>query len=131
MGDPFIRQYIDDVLRNIRTQVLIRLIEPYTRIEIPYVSTVWSPHSPIVAISICDLSYSKKTCFRKIQQLNIPEQDVEDLLVRLILDNKISGRIDQINHRLELSRQYVDPMLSNLALFSCVALHEAICECHH
>lgn len=82
MGDPFIRQYIDDVLRNIRTQVLIRLIEPYTRIEIPYVST----------------------------QLNIPEQDVEDLLVGLILDNKISGRIDQINHRLELSRHDADSL---------------------
>ncbi|KAI7899148.1 uncharacterized protein BX663DRAFT_518715 [Cokeromyces recurvatus] len=32
MGDPFI--YIDDVLKNIRTQVLIKLIKPYTSIEI-------------------------------------------------------------------------------------------------
>lgn len=40
MDDPFIRNYIDEVLKNIRTQVLIRLIQPYTRIEIPFVSKV-------------------------------------------------------------------------------------------
>lgn len=40
MGDSFIRTYIDDVLKNIRTQVLIRLIKPYTRIEIPFISRV-------------------------------------------------------------------------------------------
>jgi len=79
MDDPFIRDYIDDVLKNIRTQVLIRLIKPYTRIEIPFIS----------------------------RQLNIPAQDVEDLLVGLILDKKIAGHIDQVNQRLELQRQYV------------------------
>ncbi|CAG8449053.1 7101_t:CDS:10 [Acaulospora colombiana] len=79
MDDPFIRTYIDDVLKNIRTQVLLRLIKPYTRIEIPFVS----------------------------KQLNIPAQDVEDLLVGLVLDQKIKGRIDQVNQRLELYRQYV------------------------
>ncbi|KAK9728066.1 COP9/signalosome complex subunit Csn2 [Basidiobolus ranarum] len=82
MDDPFIRTYIDDVLRNIRTQVLINLIKPYTRIEIPFIS----------------------------KQLNIPEQDVEDLLVALILDNRISGRIDQINQRLELYRESSDTL---------------------
>ena len=41
MHDPFIRTYIDDVLKNIHTQVLLRLIKPYTRIEIPFVSKVW------------------------------------------------------------------------------------------
>ncbi|KAF9204282.1 COP9/signalosome complex subunit Csn2 [Haplosporangium sp. Z 27] len=77
MDDPFIRDYIDDVLKNIRTQVLIRLIKPYTRIEIQFIS----------------------------RQLNIPAQDVEDLLVGLILDKKIAGHIDQVNQRLELQRQ--------------------------
>ncbi|CAG8636011.1 11155_t:CDS:10 [Paraglomus occultum] len=80
MDDPFIRTYIDDVLKNIRTQVLLRLIKPYTRIEIPFVS----------------------------KQLNIPAQEVEDLLVGLVLDNKIVGRIDQVNQRLELYRQSSD-----------------------
>lgn len=40
MGDPFIRTYIDDVLKNIRTQVLIKLIKPYTRIDISFISKV-------------------------------------------------------------------------------------------
>lgn len=40
MGDSFIRTYIDDVLRNIRTQVLIKLIKPYTSIEITFISKV-------------------------------------------------------------------------------------------
>ncbi|KAF0485588.1 PCI-domain-containing protein [Gigaspora margarita] len=80
MDDPFIRTYIDDVLKNIRTQVLLRLIKPYTRIEIPFVS----------------------------KQLNIPAQDVEDLLVGLVLDQKIKGCIDQVNQRLELYRQSSD-----------------------
>ncbi|CAG8444215.1 9165_t:CDS:10 [Diversispora eburnea] len=57
MDDLFIRTYIDDVLKNIRTQVLLH---------------------------------------------------VEDLLVGLVLDQKIKGRIDQVNQRLELYRQSSD-----------------------
>ncbi|KAI8612620.1 PCI domain-containing protein [Chytriomyces sp. MP71] len=80
MDDAFIRTYIDGVLKNIRTQVLIKLIKPYTRIEIPFIS----------------------------KQLNVPVQDVEDLLVGLILDSKINGRIDQVNSRLELFSKSLD-----------------------
>ena len=40
MDDPFIRTYIDDVLKNIRTQVLVQLIKPYTRIQIKFISKV-------------------------------------------------------------------------------------------
>ncbi|KAJ3249160.1 hypothetical protein HDU77_007842 [Chytriomyces hyalinus] len=83
MDDTFIRTYINGVLKNIRTQVLIKLIKPYTRIEIPFIS----------------------------KQLNVPAQDVEDLLVGLILDCKISGQIDQVNSRLELFSKSVDSEL--------------------
>ena len=38
MDDPFIRNYIEDLLKNIRAQVLLKLIKPYTRIRIPFVS---------------------------------------------------------------------------------------------
>ncbi|XP_053613154.1 COP9 signalosome complex subunit 2 isoform X2 [Plodia interpunctella] len=76
MDDPFIREHIEDLLRNIRTQVLIKLIGPYTRIHIPFIS----------------------------KELNIDEKEVENLLVTCILDNTISGRIDQVNSVLELSR---------------------------
>eukprot|EP01135_Chromosphaera_perkinsii_P001748 Nk52_evm17s210 gene=Nk52_evmTU17s210 len=74
MDDPFIRNYIEALLKNIRTQVLLALIKPYTRIRIPFIS----------------------------KELNIPAWDVESLLVSLILDSKIDGKIDQINQLLVL-----------------------------
>eukprot|EP00192_Tetraselmis_astigmatica_P011807 CAMPEP_0117662668 /NCGR_PEP_ID=MMETSP0804-20121206/8172_1 /TAXON_ID=1074897 /ORGANISM="Tetraselmis astigmatica, Strain CCMP880" /LENGTH=420 /DNA_ID=CAMNT_0005469575 /DNA_START=76 /DNA_END=1335 /DNA_ORIENTATION=- len=77
MDDPFIWNYIEDLLKNIRTQVLLKLIRPYTRIRIPFIS----------------------------QQLNIPEAEVEALLVSLILDSRIDGHIDQVNHLLELTEK--------------------------
>ncbi|XP_052101777.1 COP9 signalosome complex subunit 2-like [Mytilus californianus] len=77
MEDPFIREHIEDLLRNIRTQVLIKLINPYTRIQIPFIS----------------------------KELNIEPAEVENLLVSCILDNAIHGRIDQVNQVLELRRE--------------------------
>ena len=47
--------------------MVLKLIQPYTRIRIPYVS----------------------------KQLNVPEADVEQLLVSLILDGRIRGSLDQ------------------------------------
>ena len=40
MDDSFIREHNEELLRNIRTQVLIKLIKPYTRIHIPFISKV-------------------------------------------------------------------------------------------
>ena len=40
MDDVFIREYIDDVVKNIRMQVLVKLVNPYTRIEIVSIATV-------------------------------------------------------------------------------------------
>ncbi|XP_059616678.1 COP9 signalosome complex subunit 2 [Phlebotomus argentipes] len=77
MDDPFIREHIEDLLRNIRTQVLIKLIRPYTRIAIPFISN----------------------------ELNIEPAEVESLLVSCILDNAIHGRIDQVNQVLELDQE--------------------------
>ncbi len=97
MDDPFIREHIEDLLRNIRTQVrchcdstvareclwsmlsimqvLIKLIRPYTRIKISFISG----------------------------QLNIDSSDVESLLVSCILDNTIKGRIDQVRLSLTIA----------------------------
>lgn len=79
MDDPFIREHIEgcnvfplsiltafinffrsfiELLRNIRTQVMIKLIKPYTRIHLPYLS----------------------------KELNIDVAEVENLLVQCILD---------------------------------------------
>lgn len=50
--------FFPDLLRNIRTQVLIKLIRPYTRIHIPSIS----------------------------KELNVDVNEVESLLVACILD---------------------------------------------
>lgn len=62
-------------LGSFAMQVLMKLIQPYTRVRIPFIS----------------------------QRLNIPEKDVEQLLVTLILDGRISGYIDQVRNRKERS----------------------------
>eukprot|EP00005_Dracoamoeba_jomungandri_P002331 CAMPEP_0174261040 /NCGR_PEP_ID=MMETSP0439-20130205/11197_1 /TAXON_ID=0 /ORGANISM="Stereomyxa ramosa, Strain Chinc5" /LENGTH=462 /DNA_ID=CAMNT_0015345451 /DNA_START=17 /DNA_END=1405 /DNA_ORIENTATION=+ len=74
MGDPFISQFMTDVLREIRTQVLLQLIRPYTRVTLPFMS----------------------------EELNITEQEVMELLVFLILDDKVVGRVDQVKKELHL-----------------------------
>ena len=82
MDDPFIRSYIGELLRSLRTQYLIDLIKPYTRLELSFLA----------------------------KQLGVDIQEVEELLIGLILENKVEGRIDQVGMRLELDRQYVRPL---------------------
>jgi COP9 signalosome complex subunit 2 len=40
------------------------------------------------------------------QQLNVAISEVEELLISLILEGKVEGRIDQVGMRLELDRKY-------------------------
>lgn len=40
MDDPFIRMYIGELLRSLRTQYLIDLIKPYTRLELSFLAKV-------------------------------------------------------------------------------------------
>lgn len=47
-----------------------------------------------------------------IQELNFPEKDVEQLLVSLILDNRIQGHIDQVNKLLERGERCRAPNFS-------------------
>ncbi|OSD06138.1 PCI-domain-containing protein [Trametes coccinea BRFM310] len=74
MDDPFIKQYIGELLRSLRTQYLIDLIKPYTRLELSFLA----------------------------KQLNVDHEEVEELLIGLILEGKVEGRIDQVAMRLEL-----------------------------
>ena len=69
-----------DLLKNIRTQVLLKVIRPYTRIRIDFIAT----------------------------ELNIPPHEVEPLLVALILDGQIDGHIDQIGQLLLLRQSSAD-----------------------
>lgn len=69
MEDEFVREHVEDLLRTIRTQVLRRVIGPYVRISLEAIA----------------------------RELNdIPVADVESLLVGLILDGSLQGRIDQV-----------------------------------
>ncbi|KAK9458280.1 PCI domain-containing protein [Dipodascopsis uninucleata] len=74
MSDPFIRFYLDDVLRNIRANFIINMIAPYSRIDIAYLADT----------------------------LEITTNEMEDLLVVLILGGQIRGKIDEITGILEL-----------------------------
>lgn len=77
MDDPFIREHIEILLRTIRTKVLMKLIKPYTKIRIQFLA----------------------------QELNIDLDEVENLLVACILDQTIRGKIDQVQHVLELDQE--------------------------
>ncbi|KAG7670147.1 putative COP9 signalosome complex subunit 2 [Nannochloris sp. 'desiccata'] len=77
LDDPFVSPYIDDLKRNVRTQVVLRAIAPYTRVKLDFVAN----------------------------QLNVDVSEVEQLLIGLILDGKIAGRIDQLQQVLELEKE--------------------------
>jgi COP9 signalosome complex subunit 2 len=95
MDDPFIREHIDDVLRSLRTQWILDIIKPYTRIEIAYLARVGHVR----------LASSFRSADWLRQQLSISLDEVEDILVALILDGKIRGQIDQVTGKLELDTQ--------------------------
>lgn len=61
--------------------------------------------------------------FVDVQELNVPEKDVEQLLVSLILDNRIDGHIDQVNRLLERGDRSVSLTLYFLILNPCIMDH--------
>ena len=93
MDDSFIRSHIGDLLRSLRTQYLIDLIKPYTRLELSFLAKV------------CDTVWMDKALLTMVKQLNVDANEVEKLLIDLILEGKIDGKIDQVNMRLELDKQ--------------------------
>ncbi|GMF19043.1 unnamed protein product [Phytophthora lilii] len=75
MDDPFIKHYIDSLLRTIRSKVLLKIVKPYRTMDTQYIA----------------------------RELNgIPLEEVESLLSALVLDKKIEARIDQVHHTLVL-----------------------------
>lgn len=53
---------------------------------------------------MCTISFDRINGY--VQQLNVDKDEVEELLIGLILEGKVEGRIDQVNMRLELDRKY-------------------------
>jgi COP9 signalosome complex subunit 2 len=70
LSDPFIRTYIDTILRSIRNQVIVQVIRPYKRIELSFLAG----------------------------KVGVSDEEVEELLRLLILDRKLgrNGKIDRI-----------------------------------
>eukprot|EP01105_Mastigella_eilhardi_P007480 TRINITY_DN18915_c0_g1_i1.p1 TRINITY_DN18915_c0_g1~~TRINITY_DN18915_c0_g1_i1.p1 ORF type:complete len:469 (+),score=165.03 TRINITY_DN18915_c0_g1_i1:71-1408(+) len=67
--DPFMCHYVPDLLRNVRSHVMLKIIKPYSRLHLPFIS----------------------------KEVGVPDDECERLLVTLILDGKVRGHIDQIN----------------------------------
>ena len=67
LDDPTIKKYVVELLRKIRSQVLLRLVRPYNRVKIGFLAN----------------------------EVNIPEKQVEELLVDLIMDGQLDAKIDQ------------------------------------
>jgi hypothetical protein len=73
MGDEFIREHIEELLRTIRMQVLRRYIRPYQRISLAAIAT-----------ALNDISI----------------HEVESLITNLILDGKLDGLINRTTNTL-------------------------------
>jgi COP9 signalosome complex subunit 2 len=71
LSDPFIRTYIDTILRSIRNQVIVQVIRPYKRIELSFLAA----------------------------KVGVTDDEVEELLRLLILDRKLgrSGKVDRVS----------------------------------
>jgi len=67
LADPFIAENIDEVTRNMRTKAILKLVAPYTRFTLSFIS----------------------------KQLKISLPEVQDILGFLIVDKKLHGKMDQ------------------------------------
>ncbi|KAJ3388431.1 COP9 signalosome complex subunit 2 [Lobulomyces angularis] len=81
--DKFIKFHIEGILKKLRSQCLCLLIKPYTRIELSFIE----------------------------RKLNVSVEEVEDLIVGLILDEQVKGRIDQVDQILVLYERDGDDSL--------------------
>jgi COP9 signalosome complex subunit 2 len=74
LADPFIAENIDEVTRNMRTKAVLKLVAPYTRFTLSFIS----------------------------KQLKISLSEVQDILGLLIVDKKLRGKMDQQNGTVEV-----------------------------
>jgi COP9 signalosome complex subunit 2 len=74
LKDPFIAENIDEVTRNVRTKAVIKLVAPYTRFTLEFIS----------------------------RQLKISLPEVQDIVGFLIVDKRLHGKINQQNGTVEI-----------------------------
>ncbi|KAF2089985.1 PCI-domain-containing protein [Saccharata proteae CBS 121410] len=74
LADPFIAENIDEVTRNMRTKAVVKLVAPYTRFTLDFIST----------------------------QLKMSRPEVQDIVGFLIVDKKLGGKINQQQGTVEM-----------------------------
>lgn len=74
LQDPFIAENIDEVTRNVRTKAVIKLVAPYTRFTLAFIS----------------------------KQLKISLSEVQEIVGFLIVDKRLRGKINQQNGTVEV-----------------------------
>ena len=74
LQDPFIAENIDEVTRDVRTKAVIKLVAPYTRFTLAFIS----------------------------KQLKISLSEVQEIVGFLIVDKRLHGKINQQNGTVEV-----------------------------
>lgn len=74
LQDPFIAENIDEVTRNVRTKAVVKLVAPYTRFSLAFIS----------------------------KQLKISLPEVQEILGFLIVDKRLHGKINQQSGTVEI-----------------------------
>ncbi len=74
MEDEFLVPFIEPLMLEIRSKVLRKMVKPYKSVRLNFIS----------------------------RHLNVPDEDVEAIVMRLIMDGMLVGKIDQINGILHL-----------------------------
>lgn len=74
LQDPFIAENIDEVTRNVRTKAVIKLVAPYTRFTLDFIS----------------------------KQLKISLPEVQEIVGFLIVDKRLRGKINQQTGTVEI-----------------------------
>lgn len=82
LTDPFIKSNVGALLLQLRSKVLLKLVQPYHAIKMTFLQ----------------------------KELNASEADVENLVIGMILDGRIKGRLDQIHNVLDLAQPVGDPI---------------------
>lgn len=74
LKDPFIAENIDEVTRNVRTKAVVKLVAPYTRFTLAFIS----------------------------KQLKISLPEVQEIVGFLIVDRQLRGKINQESGTVEI-----------------------------
>jgi COP9 signalosome complex subunit 2 len=97
--DDFIRQFVSELLRTIRTQVICNFLRPYRRIPLAAIATALN---------------------------DISVQEVESLLVNLILDGNVKGKIDATEGILIMDSYSKAPVVAKDVEAQCRAMNQLI-----